>query len=92
MDTNTFQPVPTCDIPMPILERRGVVGSDEMAMPRVLLQVAGSSAAAWKVTLLTLLFLLIALLELCLLSRFPAQDPLVVYGDFPRTTLLESLR
>jgi hypothetical protein len=92
MDTNTFQPVPTCDIPMPILERTGQVGSDEPPMPRVLLQVAGSSHAAWKVTLLSGLFLLLALLELVLLLRFPPQDPLVVYGDFPRTTLLESVR
>jgi len=92
MDTDTFQPVPTCDIPMPILERRALVGSDEIPMPRVLLQVAGSSDAAGKVTLLAAMFLLVALLELCLLLRLPLQDPLVVYGDFPRTTLLESLR
>ena len=54
--------------------------------------VAGSSHAAWKVILLSGLFLLIAVLELCLLLRLSPQDPLVVYGDFPRTTLLESIR
>ena len=92
MDTDTFQPVPTCDIPMPILERPRAAGSNETPMPRVLLQVAGQSHAAWKVTLLSALFLFLALLELGLLLRLPPQDPLVVYGDFPRTTLLESLR
>ena len=92
MDTNTFEPVPTCDIPMPILERPGEVGTGEPPMPRVLLQVAGSRRAAWKVTLLSGLFLLLAVLELVLLLRLPPQDPLVVYGEIPRTTLLESLR
>jgi hypothetical protein len=92
MDTNTYPPIPTCDIPMPILERPPEDGSVATAMPRILLQVAGSSHAAWNVTVLTGLFLLVALLELCILLRLPPQDPLVVYGDFPRTTLLESIR
>jgi type IV secretory pathway component VirB8 len=77
---------------MPILERTPEVGAAQTAMPRILLQVAGSSHAAWKVTVLSGIFLLVALLELCILLRLPQQDPVVVYGDFPRTTLLESIR
>lgn len=92
MDTNSYPPIPTCEIPMPILEGTPEAGEGEVPVPRILLQVAGSSRAAWKVRLLLVLFLLIALLELILLLHFPLQEPLVVYGEFPRTTLLESLK
>jgi hypothetical protein len=92
MDTNTYPPIPTRDIPMPILERTPEAGSEAGAMPRVLLQVAGSSHAAWEVSVLSGIFLLLSLLELVLLLRLPPQDPVVVYVDFPRTTLLESSR
>ena len=92
MDTTSYPPIPTCDIPMPILEGAPEPGQGETAMPRILLQAAGSSQATGKVCLLAILFGLIALLELILLLRVAPQEPLVVYGDFPRTTLLESFR
>jgi len=88
MDPNTYLPIPTCEIPPPILERRKEAGDDETAMPRVLLQVAGSSQAARRLILMSGLFFLVALLELCLFLRIPPQPPVVVYGDFPRSTLI----
>lgn len=92
METNTFAPIPTCEVPMPILERP--TGGENCAgsIPRILLQAAGSGQAARNVTWLAVLFLTVALLEGGLLLRLPAPDPLIVYGEFPRTTLLEPLR
>jgi hypothetical protein len=77
---------------MPILERTPEAGTGGAPLPRILLQAAGSGHAAWKVSVLAGIFLLVALLELVLFLRLPPLYPIVVYGDFPRTTLLESLR
>lgn len=92
MEEGLYQPVPTCDIPMPILEGAAAVSPGRAALPRILLQAAGTEAASWKVVLLTAVFLALSLLEILLLFRVPAADPLVVYGDFPRIILMEPPR
>lgn len=92
METNTFAPIPTCDIPMPILEGVPIRGSGESDIPRILLQAAGSGQAERRVAGIVALFLLLALGEFSLFLRLPPQDSLIVYGDFPRQTLIEGSR
>jgi hypothetical protein len=92
MDTDTFLPIPTCEIPPPILERATKTASEATTLPRVLLQEAGSSHASRRVIGLAGLFLLVALFEVALLLRLPPKPPVVVYGDFPRILLMETLR
>jgi len=92
LEADTFRPIPTCDIPMPILEGTRDAKVGEPVLPRILLQAAGTGHAARNVKLLTGLFLLAALLELGLYLRLPTPAPEIVYGDFPRITLLEGLR
>ena len=90
--TNTFRPVPTCEIPPPVLE--GL--TDELALPgaipRVLLQSAGSGRAARRVLVLAALFAVLSAMELALFLRLPQPAPLVVYGDFSRKLLMEGSR
>lgn len=88
----TFLPIPTCEIPPPVLELASGGNAGESPMPRVLLQSAGSGRAARRVVLLAALFLVLAGLEFILLLRLPPQEPLVVYGDVPRATLVGDCR
>jgi hypothetical protein len=87
MDTSHFRPVPTCEIPMPIDEGSG--SSDPVALPRILRQAAGTASASRRVLVLVAVFLSIAAGELSFLLHLPAPEPLVVYHDAPRITLLE---
>lgn len=87
MDTSHFHPVPTCEIPMPIDEGSG--SSDQVALPRILRQASGTAVASRRILVLIAVFLAIAAGELSLLFRLPAPEPLVVYHDVPRITLLE---
>lgn len=81
-----FTPIPTREIPAPVLElAEGDCGSP---IPRVLLQYVGSGRAARRVLLLSALFAAVSLVELALLLRLPTPGPLVVYGEFSRTTLV----
>jgi hypothetical protein len=87
MDTTLYHPIATCDIPMPIVEpARGERGGQ---LPRILLQAAGSKAAARRVVVITAIFLGIAALEGALLFRLPSPEPLVVYHEVPRHHLME---
>jgi len=83
-----YQPIATCDIPMPIVEP--TQEEREAELPRILQQVAGTRAASRRVISLTLVFLAIAAIEGVLLFRMPNPEPLVVYHDVPRITLMES--
>ena len=87
METTHFQPIPTCDIPMPVVELEGAL--DGELLPRILLQAASGKAASRRVALLAFVFLAIAGVELALLLRIPAPEPLVVYHDLPHETLME---
>ncbi len=88
--TDTYPAIPTREIPAPILE---VAETGEGArIPRVLLECIGSGRATRKVLLLAALFAAVGLLELALLLRLPSPERLVVYGDVPRTTLIEAAR
>ena len=85
---DSYPPIPTCEIPMPIVEGVGEARLGEAVLPRILLQAAGTGHAARNVKVLTGLFLLAAILELGLFLRLPTPAPEIVYGDFPRLTLL----
>lgn len=84
----TFTPIPTGEIPLPIVEGGGGAGRGEPAVPRILLETAGRDRAARQVARLTGLFLLFALLELGLYLRLPRPRPVIVYRIGPRLTLL----
>ena len=58
-------------------------------LPRILLQAAGARAASRKVLAIALIFLGIATLEGVLLFRLPNPEPLVVYHNVPKITLVE---
>ena len=87
METTLYQPIATCDIPMPIVEPTQEERGAEL--PRILLQAAGTRAASRRVLAITLIFLAIASLEGVLLFRLPNPEPLVVYHDVSRITLVE---
>ena len=91
-DTSTFRPVPTCDIPLPILEGASQAAAGQAEIPRILLQAAGTQAAARRVVLITAVFLLIAAMDGLLLCRLPNPEPLVVYHDVPRHNLVEPVK
>jgi len=92
LDAATFRPIPTCDIPMPIVESPGEGRTGEPVLPRILLQAAGTGHAARNVKLLVAIFILAALVELGLFLQMPTPEPQVVYGDFPRLMLMEAPR
>lgn len=87
METTLYRPIATCNIPMPIVEPVGQGNGAQL--PRILLQAAGTQAAARRVVLITAAFLLIAAMEGLLLFRLPNPEPLVVYHDVPRHNLVE---
>jgi hypothetical protein len=89
MDPSLYQPVATCDIPMPIVETPVPESPGEGTLPRILLQAASSRDASRKLVVLTVMFLALSLLEAALLVRLRVADPLVVYHDVPRRILLE---
>ena len=90
METTHYPPMATCDIPMPIVEPAGE--SRGAPLPRILLQAAGTRAAARRVMVIAMIFLAIALLEAVLLARLPNPEPLVVYHDVPTHILVEPLK
>jgi hypothetical protein len=89
MAENQYQPVATCDIPLPILETPPADTPGAVVLPRILLQAAGSRGAARKVMVLTAIFTLLSLFEAALFLRLPAADPQIVYHDLPRKILVE---
>ena len=90
METTLYRPIATCNIPMPIDESVGKDGGSQL--PRILRQASSMQTAARRVVLITVVFLLIAVLEGVLLFRLPSPEPLVVYHDVPRHNLLEPLK
>jgi hypothetical protein len=90
MDTTLYHPIPTCDIPMPIVEPAR--GEGRAQLPRILLQAAGTQAASRRVLVMTVIFLAVGVVEGLLLARLPNPEPLVVYHDVPKQILLEPLK
>jgi hypothetical protein len=88
MTESIYEPVPTCDIPMPILEN-GTAPADPW-LPRILLQAAGAGKASRKVLYLTTAFAILAVFEGVVLLKTPTPEPIVVYSDAVRWTLMES--
>ena len=89
-DPHEFEPIPTCDIPPPILEREGTVQEEETDIPRILLQAAGTKAHTRRILLLSALFLLLSILETTILFRM-TPPVLVVYQVPHEGTLLEEV-
>ena len=91
-ENGTFRPIPTREIPAPVLE--GLEGETRSGrgIPRIILQSVGSERATRRVLLLAGLFALVAAAELAILLRFPSPEPLVVYAESPRKTLVEEGR
>jgi hypothetical protein len=89
MSENLYQPIPTAEIPMPVLESPMGDRPGREALPRILLQVAGMDAAKRTVLGMTALFALLALLEVGLLLHTSRPDPIVVYEPDARTTLVQ---
>ena len=92
MEETLYQPIPTCEIPMPIVEGSKERSDEGPALPRILLQTAGQATASRRVLTLAAAFLAISLFEVFLLQRIPPADPVVVYGDLPQRTLMEHAR
>lgn len=91
MSAELFEPVPTCEVPPPILERPAGRGAFPDPLPRILLQAAGSELHERRLLFLAAAFVLLALLEVILLVRLPGRKPLVVYLEPPRVRLVEIL-
>lgn len=88
MTESIYEPVPTCDIPMPILEHG--TAADDQGLPRILLQAAGSGNASRKILYLTVAFAVVAAFLGVVLLKTPTHEPIVVYSDAVRWTLVES--
>lgn len=88
MNESIYQPLPTCEIPMPVLDG-DAKNLAEDTLPRILLQAAGSGSANKKVLCLAAFFGVLALLELVLLLRTSRPEPIVVYAEATRPTLVE---
>lgn len=91
MAEETFQPIPTCLVPPPILEPEGAVTGEVEgeALPRVLRQAAGSDLHGGRILILAGVFLLLALVQAAAFLAFPRAGSLVVYDDAPRVRLVE---
>jgi len=88
-ESGTFLPIPTGEIPPPVLDGSPEPAESETPMPRVLLQSVGSARAAQRVVLQAALFAALAALELALFLHISPQEPLVVYQELPRAVLVE---
>jgi len=87
MDASLYQPVPTCEIPMPIVEPPGSM--DPAILPRILLQRVGARNASRRLVFLTALFVVLSLVETGLLVHLRRPDPIMFYHDLPRKLLVE---
>ena len=90
MDPADFRPVPTCEIPPPVVEREGRVDGAEGVLPRILLQAAGMASHSRKLLLLTVVFAVLSALEAVLLVRLEPRH-LVVYQEPALRVLLEDI-
>lgn len=91
-ENRIFRPIPTCEIPPPVLEQPIPGTGSRHGIPRILLQSVGTERAARRILLLGGLFVLLSGAELVLLLRLPSPELLVVYRDYPRKTLVEEGR
>lgn len=92
MDRKTFPAIPTCEIPVPVLDAADRMDGAAIPLPRVLAQRAGVERAERRVAAITALFALVAAFELALLARLLAPGPLVVYEPRTCTPLTERAR
>lgn len=89
MAAETFEPIPTCEVPPPIVEREGAGTPEAVALPRILLQAAGSDLHGRRLLVLAGLFFLLALFQATVLIALPRIGTLVVYEEAPRVRLVE---
>lgn len=89
MPESLYQPIPTDEIPMPIVAAAGPGPEGQDPLPRILLQVADAATASRRTLALAVLFVVVSADLAALLFEMPAPEPLLVYGEYRRTTLLE---
>lgn len=89
MSAERFEPIPTCEVPPPVLEHPARLRGQTDPLPRVLLQAAGSDLHERRLLALAAGFVLLALLEAMVLWRLPGRGPLVVYLEPSRERLVE---
>ena len=90
MDPADFRPIPTCEIPPPVVEREGLPDGHLEILPRILLQAAGMKAHSRRLLLITAAFVVLSALEVALLLRLEPR-PLVVYQEPAVRVLLEDI-
>jgi len=88
MDQADFRPIPTCEIPPPVVEREGIADGAAELLPRILLQSAGVKAHSRRLLLITVAFALLSALEAIIVFRLQGR-PLVVYQDPAVRVLVE---
>ena len=90
MEPQDFSPVPTCEIPAPVVEREGRPDGAPEILPRILLQSAGMKAHSRRLLLLTFAFAVLSGLQAVLLLRLEPRG-LVVYQEPAVRVLLEDI-
>lgn len=90
MEPQDFRPIPTREIPAPVVEREGRPGGGPETLPRILLQSAGTEAHSRRLLLLTFAFAALSGLQALLLIRLEPR-PLVVYQEPAVRVLLEDI-
>jgi hypothetical protein len=88
----TFPAIPTCEIPVPVLDAADRMDGAAVSLPRILAQRAGVKRAERRVAAIAAAFALVAAFELALLVRLHPPGPLVVYETRSCTPLTERAR
>jgi hypothetical protein len=89
MPESLYPPIPTDEIPMPIVAAAGPGPEGQEPLPRVLQQVAEAATASRRTLALAALFVVVSAGLAALLLEMPAPEPLLVYGEYRRMILLE---
>ena len=92
MSESLYPPIPTTEIPMPIVEVPMEALPGQAALPRILLQAGGEADATRRVLWMTALFAFLALLEIGLIRHTSRPDPIIVYEPAARPTLVQVMR
>ena len=87
MDVDTFRPLLTAEIPLPVVEA-GALDAVEGPLPRSLAQATAEERAKHGARRLAVLFALLVAAEFFLVLRYWKPGPLVVYQAGSRTVLV----
>lgn len=89
MQGETFQPIPTALVPPPIVERAEEASREPEALPRILVQSAGSDLHERRLLVLAGIYFVLVLFQAVVLAELPRAGTLVIYEDGPEARLLE---